>query len=166
MGSSGARSGIASFASQSDAVATVDESASQTVLELTDRVAQGRLRQKEPSYLRYLEVLDDTDVTAYGAFLHDDVTLQMNSEAPVLGKTRVLEGLASYWQTFGSLEHDLLNIYGSDEAFALEALNHYTRLDGDAVTLRAVAFTDRNEDGLVTSVRIYTDTAPLFSQRS
>lgn len=38
----------------------------------------------------------------------------------------------------------------------------YTTLDGRQVTLRAVAFTDRDEQGLVTSVRLYTDTAPLF----
>jgi hypothetical protein len=47
-----------------------------------------------------------------------------------------LEGLSWYWVTFGSLEHDLLNIYGTDSAFMLEALNHYTRLDGNRVTLQ------------------------------
>ena len=30
-----------------------------------------------------------------------------------------------------------------------EALNHYERHDGKQVTVRAVAFTDKNEDGLV-----------------
>ena len=71
---------------------------------------------------------------------------------------------AATGRRFGELEHDLRNIYGSDQAFCLEALNHYTRADGEAVTLRAVAFTDRNDDGLVTSVRFYTDTSPLFSE--
>lgn len=46
---------------------------------------------------------------------------------------------------------------------SLEALNHYTRRDGAIVTLRAVALTDRNEAGLVTSARLYTDTSPLFA---
>lgn len=117
-------------------------------------------------YQRYLSTLDSKALDAYGAFLAEDVTLQMNNAEQMKGKKHVLAGLAQYWPAFGSIEHDLLNIYGSDRAFVLEALNHYQRLDGGAVTLRAVAFTDRNEDGLVTSVRIYTDTGPLFGPRS
>ncbi len=46
----------------------------------------------------------------------------------------------------------------------LEALNHYKRNDGQEVKIRAVAFTDRNTEGLVTSVRFYTDTTPLFTK--
>jgi hypothetical protein len=37
-------------------------------------------------------------------------------------------------------------------------------LDGRRVTLRAVAFTDRNSEGEVSSVRLYSDTSPLFSE--
>jgi ketosteroid isomerase-like protein len=114
-------------------------------------------------YLNYLAILDRKDLHAYGSMLADDVVLQMNSAEPVRGKQAVLEGLGYYWPSFGSIKHDLLNIYGTDDSFVLEALNHYTRLDGEAVTLRAVAITDRNAQGLVTAVRIYTDTAPLFA---
>jgi len=87
----------------------------------------------------------------------------MNNADPMAGKDAVLAGLGAYWPSFGTIEHDLLNVYGTDEAYVLEALNHYTRLDGSPVTLRAVAFTDRDADGKVTSVRLYTDTAPLFA---
>ena len=61
------------------------------------------------------------------------------------------------------MTHDLLNIYGSDSSFVLEALNHYRRNDGKVVTVPAVAITDRNEAGLVTFIRVYTDTTPLFA---
>jgi hypothetical protein len=44
----------------------------------------------------------------------------------------------------------------------LEALNHYVRNDGKRVTIRAVAITDRNKQGLVISFRFYTDTTPIF----
>ncbi len=43
----------------------------------------------------------------------------------------------------------------------LEALNHYTKSDGKPITLRAVAMTDRDANGLVTSFRIYTDAQKL-----
>ena len=114
-------------------------------------------------YLDYLEAVDSKDVDAYGSLLADDVVMQTNNYPAVKGKEANLENLAQYWQSFGDLEHDLLNIYGSDEAFVLEALNHYTRLEGERVTLRAVAFTDRNEAGQVKAVRLYTDTSPLFA---
>lgn len=115
-------------------------------------------------YLNYLAVLDRKDLAAYGELLADDVELQMNNGDPARGKTAVLQGLAYYWPSFGAIEHELLNIYGTDRSFVLEALNHYTRLDGRQVTLRAVAITDRDESGQVKAVRLYTDTAPLFAQ--
>jgi len=43
-----------------------------------------------------------------------------------------------------------------------EALNHFTTLDGRAVTLRAVAWIDRDPAGLITSLRVYSDQSPLF----
>jgi len=130
----------------------------------TDRL---RTNQLSPGayrwYLDYLGAMDRKDLDAYGAFLAGNCALQMNNQPPTAGKEAVLRGLAAYWRSFGAIEHDLDNIYGDDRRFALEALNHYRRLDGGAVTLRAVAFTDRDEAGLVTSVRLYTDTGPLFA---
>jgi hypothetical protein len=43
-----------------------------------------------------------------------------------------------------------------------DAYSWYSKLDGEPVTLRAVAFTDRNDQGLASSVRFFTDTAQLF----
>lgn len=130
----------------------------------TDRL---RINQLSPAgfawYRSYLEALDAKDLARYGEFLADECVMQMNNDAPVIGKSAVLAMLGPYWQSFGTLEHDLLNIYGGDTSFMLEALNHYTRLDGGAVTLRAVALTDRDATGRVVSFRLYTDTKPLFA---
>jgi len=114
-------------------------------------------------YLRYLTALDAKDIDAYASFLAAEVTLVMNNADPVAGREQVTDGLARYWQSFGELEHEPLVILGSPAAFVLEALNHYTTLDDRRVSLRAVAFTERDDDGLVTSVRLYSDTSPLFS---
>ena len=132
------------------------------------RTHQLRINQLSPEtyqwYLTYLEAIDTRSVDAYSRFLAEDCVMQSNNNPPVPGKAAIVQFLADYWKTFASLEHDLLNIYGSDSCFVLEALNHYTRSDREAVTLRAVAFTDRSPIGLVTSVRFYTDTTELFSQ--
>lgn len=126
-----------------------------------------RINQLSPEgykwYLAYLEAVDNQNVEAYSSFLAEDCIMQSNNSPPVQGKAAIIPFLTDYWTTFASLEHDLLNIYGSDSCFILEALNHYQRNDGQAVTLRAVACTDRNKTGLVTSVRFYTDTTELFS---
>jgi ketosteroid isomerase-like protein len=130
----------------------------------TDRLRTNQLSPEAYRwYIDYLGAMDRKDLDAYGAFLADDCALRMNNQPPTAGKHAVLRGLDAYWRSFGTIEHDLDNIYGDDRRFALEALNHYTRLDGAAVTLRAVAFTDRDDAGLVTSVRLYTDTGPLFA---
>lgn len=126
-----------------------------------------RINQLSPKaykwYLDYLQAMDSKNVERYGTFLADDCVMQFNNNAPVQDKGVIVEFLSDYWATFDSIEHDLLNIYGTDSAFVLEALNHYKRNDGNNVTLRAVAFTNRNEEGLATSVRLYTDTTPLFA---
>ncbi len=126
-----------------------------------------RINQLSPKtyewYLAYLQAMDTKNVERYGTFLADDCIMQFNNNAPIQDKAVVVQYLSDYWATFDSIEHDLLNIYGTDSAFVLEALNHYKRNDGNNVTLRAVAFTDRNQEGLATSVRLYTDTTPLFA---
>lgn len=115
------------------------------------------------NYLSYLHAIDNKDIKAYGKFLADDITVQFNNDKPMQGKETVLQGLGYYWQSFGSVEHDLTNIYGTDSSYVLEAQNHYVRKDGKTVTINAVAFSDLDKRGLVKSVRIYQDVSPVFS---
>ena len=126
-----------------------------------------RVNQLSPNayqqYLAYLNTMDAKDINAYGEFLADNVAVQFNNDEPMTGKNLVLQGLAKYWQSFGTIEHDLTNIYGNDAHYVLEALNHYIRHDGKTATVKAVAFTDKDEEGLVTSVRIYQDVSPVFA---
>lgn len=126
-----------------------------------------RINQLPPKsyewYLAYLQAMDTKDVQLYSTFLADDCAMQFNNEDRIQGKSLIVPFLCDYWKAFDTIEHDLLNIYGTDSSFVLEALNHYRRNDGEKVSLRAVAFTDRNPEGLVTSVRLYTDTTPLSS---
>lgn len=126
-----------------------------------------RFNQLSPAayqrYLAYLQTMDRRDSQAYGEWLADNVTVQFNNEPPIRGKAAAVAGLGAYWQSFASIEHDLTNIYGTDRYYVLEALNHYVRHDGQKVTVRAVAFTDLNAEGLVESVRIYHDVSPVFA---
>lgn len=125
-----------------------------------------RINQLSPPvydwYLSYLQAIDTKNVETYGSFLADECVMQFNNDS-YEGKTAILQNIANYWNTFDSVTHDLLNIYGSDRSFVLEALNHYQRNNNKTVTVTAVAITDRNERGLVTSSRLYSDITPLFT---
>jgi hypothetical protein len=121
-------------------------------------------------YQRYLDALDAYALERYAEFLADEVSVQFNNDAPLAGKAAAKAGLGQFWGSISAmgyaLLHEPLNIYGSDSAFVLEALNHYDRPDRDRITVRAAAFTDRATDGRVTSVRLYQDVSPLYAGAS
>ena len=87
----------------------------------------------------YLGSMDQLDIATYAGFLSDDVVMLFNNAPAIDGKVAAVSMLSGYWKSFASIEHEPLNIYGSDTAFVLEALNHYVRLDSKRVTSRAVA---------------------------
>lgn len=118
-------------------------------------------------YQRYLDALDRYDLEGYTALLADDVQIQFNNDAPVVGIDVATEALGQFWGSVTamgySLLHEPLNIYGDDRHWVMEALNHYDAADGTRITVRATAWTDRGPDGAVTSVRLYHDLSPLYA---
>ncbi len=115
-------------------------------------------------YLGYLNTIDNRDIKSYTSYLSDDCTLQINNNPPVNGKDQITKQLTSLWTSFNRNGHELLNIYGIDSAFSSEIVNHFTLSDGKEITVNAVGYLDRNEQGLLTSVRLYADFSPLISK--
>jgi len=117
-------------------------------------------------YQRYLTALDAYDVDEYASYLSPGVSIRFNNDAPLEGVDVAKKGLGEFWGSVTAmgyrLVHEPLNIYGEDRRFVLEALNHYDAGDGRRVTVRATAWTDRDDDGKVVSVRLYQDLSPLF----
>jgi len=96
--------------------------------------------------------------------LSDDCTMQINNNPLINGKDQIINHLISLWASYKEDAHDLLNIYGTDSSISSEIVNHFTLHDGKEITINAVACTDRNEEGILTSVRLYADFSPLFSK--
>ena len=134
----------------------------------------GRLRVNQLTeagwdwYQRYLTALDAYDVDAYASHLSPEVVVRFNNDTPLEGIDAVREGLGGFWGSVTAmgyrLLHEPLNVYGDDRRFVLEALNHYDSSDGRRVTVRATAWTDRDDDGRVVSVRIYQDLSALYGR--
>jgi ketosteroid isomerase-like protein len=126
-----------------------------------------KVNQLSPSayewYLTYLNAMDKLDIDAYATFLAEDCEMQFGNNPLVKGKHKIVESLTAFWATIDSDEHNLQNIYGDDRNFVLEAFNTFKRKDNTSVTVPAVAITEKNEEGLVTSVRLFMDISTLFS---
>lgn len=126
-----------------------------------------RINQLSPDaftwYQAYLQSVDEQDANAFGSFLADDAMFPIGNQPPVQGKPAIVAGLKQFWTTYSGEEHILHTILGTDTCFALEATNVFNRLDGKQVALPAVAITERNEHGLVTSFRVFIDIAPLYA---
>lgn len=114
-------------------------------------------------YQDYLKAVDSTDAEKYGEFLAEDCEFQFGNQPKVTGKQKILAGLKEFWKTYDGEEHVLHSILGNDNCFALEATNVYRRKDGTEVSIPAVAITERNEAGLVSSFRVFIDIAPLYA---
>jgi ketosteroid isomerase-like protein len=121
-------------------------------------------------YQAHLDALDRYDTDQFAMFLADDVSVQFNNEEALTGRQAAVQGLGGFWASIQSMGYSLpqepLNIYGTDHAYVLEALNHYDSADRGRVTVRAVAFTDRDADGKVSSIRVYQDLSALYAQGS
>lgn len=109
-------------------------------------------------YLGYLEALESKDIGRYA----DDIDMRFNDAPPIEGKSAVVDQLGSEWRGFEVITHEVLNILGSDMGFDAESLNHYDRHDGRRITARTVVFTNRNDEGAVAAIRVYSDTSPIF----
>jgi ketosteroid isomerase-like protein len=130
----------------------------------TDELKVNQLSPKAYEwYLAYLTAMDNLDIDAYAAFLAEDCEMQFGNTPIVKGKKNIVEALTAFWATVEGDEHNLQNIFGNDNNFVLEALNTFKRKDGKTVTIPAVAITEKNLEGLVTSVRLFMDVAPIFT---
>lgn len=114
-------------------------------------------------YVRYLTALTSGDPTRLAPLLDEACEFQLNNVLPIHGRDVIALGIATYLTGVESLQPQILNIYGSDRAFAAELLHHYVRKDGAQITVPAAGFVTRNEAGLVTSARAHFDATPVFA---
>jgi ketosteroid isomerase-like protein len=105
---------------------------------------------------------DAKDVSAFAAFMTDDVRLRLGNAEPVQGKSAFVEAVTAFLASVAGFRHEVLNVGSDGDALIAEFDVHYIRLDGGEVTVPCCnVFRLRN--GLVAEYRSYIDATPVYS---
>ncbi|KOY84518.1 hypothetical protein AD998_20185 [bacterium 336/3] len=111
---------------------------------------------------KYLAV-DSRNHNEYAKYLNDDCVLQFGNNPLAVGEDALLQGIDNFWASIHGLNHNFINVLGTDNLIVLEAVIDYTRTDDKVVQTPCVTIIDRNEKGLATSIRIFIDTTPVYA---
>jgi hypothetical protein len=106
--------------------------------------------------------VDSRDHDGYARFLADNCSLQFANNPIVHGEEALLAGIDNFWQSIHGLNHNFMNVLGTEDQMVLEANIDYTRADDRVVVIPCVTIIERNNEGLAESIRIFLDVTPLF----
>lgn len=109
-------------------------------------------------HLDFADAIASRDAGRYIAFMHDDCSVQINNNMPVYSKRAIERAFNEYVKNFRSLTYDLMNAFGTDRCSVTEALFNYVCHDGSVEVVQHAYICERDENGLLTSVRVYGDT--------
>lgn len=95
----------------------------------------------------------------------EDAVVLFGNNPPAVGRAAIGEAIGGFWTMIGGLRHEVHNRWDVNDGAScvLEVTTHYTTHGGAAVPIRCVSLLDRDADGLVTSLRVHLDLAPLFA---
>lgn len=110
----------------------------------------------------FADAIASREAARYAAFLHDNCSVQINNHMPVYSKFAVERAFVEYVKNFRSLSYEILKVSGTDRSSVAEALFTYVCNDGSIEVVQHAYFCERDEAGLLTSVRLYGDTTRVL----
>jgi ketosteroid isomerase-like protein len=120
-------------------------------------------QRSESDHLRKVfATFDAKDITAFAAFLTDDVRLRLGNATTVHGKAALIAEVKAFLGSVGGVRHEFINIWSDRDALIAEFDVHYMRLDGRTVTLPCCNVF-RLRDGLIAEYRSYIDATPVYA---
>jgi hypothetical protein len=111
----------------------------------------------------------DIDALKLDSFVErhsEDARIVFGNNPPVTGSKAIEELVAVMFGPLSGLRHERRNTWyldGGDTA-VVEALVHYSTKGGGQVAVPSVSLVDRGSDGLVRSLRVYVDVAPVLAR--
>lgn len=110
----------------------------------------------------YYDDVDNQRLDALEARHTADVVVTMAGTPAIHGIDDAMAGQRQFLTLFKSLSHNFVNAWEVDDTAILEAIVTYVRHDGESVDVPCTTILHRTE-GLVDSVRVYLDLAPVFA---
>jgi ketosteroid isomerase-like protein len=106
--------------------------------------------------------LDARDVQALAALMTDDVHLRLGNAEPVKGKQAFIAASEAFNASVTAVRHHVLHVWNDGDALVAQLDVHYTRLDGQELTLPCCNVF-RLRDGLVADYLVYMDINPVYA---
>ena len=113
---------------------------------------------------RIFASFDAKDVSTLAEFMTDDVQLRLGNAEMIQDKTAFVDAVNGFLGSVAGVRHEIRNVYTEHDAAIVEFDVHYTRHDGDVVTVPCCNVF-RLRDGLVAEYRSYIDAAPVYAER-
>jgi ketosteroid isomerase-like protein len=107
---------------------------------------------------------DARDVATLASFMTDDVRLRLGNAEMIQGKAAFVGAVNAFLASIAGVRHEILTVYDDGDAAIVEFDVHYTRRDGNVVTLPCCNVF-RLRDGLIAEYRSYMDATPVYADR-
>jgi len=112
---------------------------------------------------RVFASFDARDVRTFAAFMTDDVLLRLGNTPTTRGKAAFVEAVEAFAGSVAGARHEILNVFADGDLVAVEFDVHYTRHDGQVVTIPCCNVF-RLRDGLIAEYRSYVDATPVYAE--
>jgi ketosteroid isomerase-like protein len=112
---------------------------------------------------RVFATFDAKDVSKLAGFMTDDVRLRLGNAEMIRGKSAFVDAVNAFLTSVAAVRHEIVNVYRDGDAAIVEFDVHYTRHDGNVVTLPCCNVF-RLRDGLIAEYRSYIDATPVYAE--
>lgn len=99
---------------------------------------------------------------AFADALAPDAEVTVGNNPTMKGRQASKEGIGYFFSSIAGIKHHVLKVIEDQGLTVLEQRVDYLRKDGGKVTVPVVTVMER-KDGLVSSLRIYLDVAPVYA---
>jgi ketosteroid isomerase-like protein len=112
---------------------------------------------------RVFASFDAKDVPALAEHVTHDVQLRLGNAEMIRGKAAFIDAVHAFLGSVAGVRHEILNVFTDQDAAIVEFDVHYTRHDGNLVTLPCCNVF-RLRDGLISEYRSYIDATPVYAE--
>ncbi len=129
-------------------------------------MGEARIMLEDPKAMdlvvAYLSVIEKYDIGSLRRMLHRDVELAHANYPQVRGRDIVVDIIEGYLKIIDGVEFEVKMVLGVERTLVIEKVNVATTRRMGLARVRVVTILEHDEDGLITTARIYGDTADLF----